>query len=407
MVFLVGAQRSGTNWLQRILGAHPDIATVPSETHVFSHGLAPLADRVHHGAASSPTTSLVFMEHERFVRSLRAFCDDLFTGLLDVIAPSARLLVERTPLHVHHLELIAAVYPDAYVLHIVRDGRDVARSLVAHEWGPDSIADGARTWASAVRDARRAAPAVPRYREVRYEELLADPVRGITEIYTWLGVDTAAAVVDVALTEAGVRFNHDPSDPTIEAGKWRRSLSTADLSAFDAVAGDLLAELGYDASDVPARARRTAPATRARDALDGVRRRGRSLRRRSARPAAGERDAVEDIRWAQLTVDRFLSALHAEDYEAVAAMFGPGAAVRCVAGGDDWSGRDTDAVARLVAVLRADAPRRGRQLRGDVHPGFPLTTVLAYDDGAGNRSHAVFVTTVADEAISRIVYYRV
>lgn len=404
MVFLVGAQRSGTNWLQRILGAHPDIATVPSETHVFSHGLAPLAERVHHGAASSPTTSLVFMERDRFVSSLRAFCDDLFTGLLDVVAPSARLLVERTPLHVHHLDLIADVYPDAHVLHIVRDGRDVARSLVAHTWGPDSIAEAAETWASAVREARRAAPSVPLYREVRYEELLADPVRGITDVYRWLGVDTAGAVVDVALAEAGVRFNHDPSDPTIEAGKWRRSLSAADLAAFDRVAGDLLADLGYEPSGTAAL--RPVVTTRARKAIEAVTRQARSLLRRDALPASGTRDAVEDMRWAQLAVDELLSALHARDYEAVNEMFRANAAVRCVTGGADWSGHGSAAVSRLVEVLRADESLRTRQLRGDVHPGFPLTTVLAYDDGNGNRSHAVFVTTVSDGKISRLAYYR-
>ena len=48
MIFNVGARRCGTYWLQRITCAHPAVAEVPSETYVFSHGIAPLMERFHH-----------------------------------------------------------------------------------------------------------------------------------------------------------------------------------------------------------------------------------------------------------------------------------------------------------------------------------------------------------------------
>ena len=47
MIFNAGARRSGTYWLQRITCAHPAVAEVPSETYIFSHGIAPLMERFH------------------------------------------------------------------------------------------------------------------------------------------------------------------------------------------------------------------------------------------------------------------------------------------------------------------------------------------------------------------------
>src|SRR4051794_19181933 len=53
MIFNVGARRSGTFWLQRIVAAHPGVSAVPSETHLFSDGIAPLFSRLQHSVRSS------------------------------------------------------------------------------------------------------------------------------------------------------------------------------------------------------------------------------------------------------------------------------------------------------------------------------------------------------------------
>jgi len=86
-VFVVGARRSGTNWVQRILAAHPDAVAVPTEPNLFSTALAPLQERFQHGAVGSPVVGKLYMDRDAFLDAVRAFCDAAFGGLLDVIAP--------------------------------------------------------------------------------------------------------------------------------------------------------------------------------------------------------------------------------------------------------------------------------------------------------------------------------
>ncbi|MGZ6801709.1 MAG: sulfotransferase family protein [Nocardioidaceae bacterium] len=167
LVFVVGAPRSGTTWLQRALGAHPDVLVLPSETHLFSAGISQLRDQAQGGHVGSPSTGTWFMTAAAFAGAARAFCDAALGGYVQRVQPEAERVVERSPTHVWHLGLIADVYPDAYVVHIVRDGRDVVRSQVAQDWGPSTVQDAAAAGASALRRARAAAPRLERYLEVR------------------------------------------------------------------------------------------------------------------------------------------------------------------------------------------------------------------------------------------------
>src|SRR3954470_20956321 len=182
MIFAFGARRSGTWWLQRILTAHPEIAGIPSETYLFEIGIRPLFERFHHGTKSSQTVGELYADREVLLDATRDFCDRVLEPYLE---PGARFLSERSPGHAKAVDVIADVYPDARLIHIIRDGRDVARSLVAREWGPDTVAEAACEWRDSILQARAAAPP-GRYLEISYEKLLGDPEGGVRELYAWL-----------------------------------------------------------------------------------------------------------------------------------------------------------------------------------------------------------------------------
>src|SRR5205807_10497933 len=107
---------------------------------------------------------------ESLLDALRELVDRIFREHLERAGPDVRYLLERTPWHASHLDLIEEVYPDARVIHIVRDGRAVARSLLSMGWGPKTMADAAREWRQAVHDAREGGRAFgDRYLEIGYE----------------------------------------------------------------------------------------------------------------------------------------------------------------------------------------------------------------------------------------------
>jgi hypothetical protein len=411
MVYLVGARRSGTNWLHRILAVHPDVRAIPSETHLFSHGVAVLADRLQHGSLESTSTGRVYMRRDEFVDAAREFCDRVFLGLIEGANAPVRYLVERTPWHVYHLDLIGELYPDAAVIHIVRDGRDVARSLLTQGWkesAPANMVEAAEEWRSAIVAARSASPNLARYREVRYEALLADPAAHAMELFEWLDLPTSADLAQRVRDEAGARFNVDAAMPTVGTGKWRKSLTPEELAAFDAVAGELLATLGYE----PTPASRTRAASDVIDRLrpDAVRRRaGVAIRRVAGRSPSAPPPKAEPlpIEGVQRLFDDVVGYIHTGRYDELPEAFSDDVRIATVWEGVEHRARGQAGIEHLLALLRADDAHRGVQLRGEVHPGGAVCTGVYTHAGAdGRRVDTVVVAHFGHKKIRMLSYYR-
>jgi hypothetical protein len=383
LVFLVGARRSGTNWLHRMIGGHPEVLLVPSETHLISHGIEPLAERFHEGAASSTKTGRTYFPRRNFIEASRDLCDAVFLELQRALGPGTTLIVERTPLHANHLELIGELYPDAAVVHIVRDGRDVARSLRAQPWGPPTIAEAAHEWRETVERARAAAPSLRRYREVRYEALLEDATAEVAALHEWLGLPVESGVLAAVTSLSQVSYNADPGNPRLGSGKWRDELSGAELEELAAEAGELLEELGYRWEDLPRH-----------------RRIGRKKRPKGCAAAAPVEETVEQR--ADL-VDAVLACLHERRFDRLDELLAADALIRVVDGGREVSGADRharDALAETVGRVATQV-----QVRGDVHLGNPSTVVLAYDTGDGHLHERVVILSTRSGSVHRLTYY--
>lgn len=394
MIFVVGSRRSGTHWLQRIVCAHPHVAGVPSETHLFSDGVRPLVERFHHGARGLTRVGFVYADEGELLDATRDFCDRMLGQFRE---PGRPFLVERTPWHVFHLELITRIYPDARVAHIVRDGRDVARSLVSQTWGPPTIAEAADEWRTSVVAGRRGHDLARRYVEVRYEDLLAAPERTICQLYEGLGLEASPEAVRSALIEARVQANLSPTDSSVGAGKWRDSLSRREVSAFERVAGLTMAELGY------------APAVR--DASRGDRVRIMLGRlddlRVTARRALRVLQPRPDVPPPSRLVSDFLACVHARRLDDLSQLVREDALVEIVDEGGRRRGRGADGLAQLTAALQGDAMTTGRQLRGEVFPGSPLASaVLTYELRDGTRADRVLLLSSRAGGAAHVVLHR-
>lgn len=403
MIFLVGARRSGTNWLHRVVGTHPEVALVPSETYLFSRGIKQLRERLHHGVLGSPGTGFIYMDPSEMTSVLRQLCDRIFLPFLEASSGSSRV-AERTPEHVTCLDVIGEIYPDASVVHVVRDGRDVARSLMAQSWesAPGSIEDAAAEWRHAVEAGEAAGRDLAHYRTIHYEHMLAEPRKYVMDLYAWLGLDASDAVVDSALMESEVRFNEDPGSPDVAAGKWRESFTVDDLEAFMSVAGDTLSRLGYDT---------TAEAAGRRPAATSEPGGSSRFRLRWPKPhrdrASLQRSMISHTTENQRLLDRVVAAILTRRTDRLRELVTPTLWVRVVAPGESWKGRGEAGWAKLVTMIGSDPALDGTQIDGDLHAAMPTSTaVMTFAAPDGSTHMRMVALTIQEGVIERIVYYR-
>jgi len=205
-------------------------------------------ERYHHGAhyilfdrsfAMARVDDLVHaISTGQAVDGLRTFISELFAEHCRI--DNKPNWANKTPAYVHHLPLLEQLFPGMRFLHCVRDGRDVATSVMTRPWGPKTVADAAQWWAEKVRDGVTFCDQHPHQGyTVRFEELIEQPARSLARLLDWLGEDPAVDQMLACYRDATVRLDSG------RIGEWQRTISSSDVDAFHSRAGDLLDRLGY------------------------------------------------------------------------------------------------------------------------------------------------------------------
>jgi len=196
VIFVDGAPRSGTTWLVTLLASHPEIAGVSAESHLFDLGVDRLFDNFE-GRDPSLRGLQSYVEREQLVDLARDLCDGVLAAMRAHVsgATSSQYVVEKTPVGARSdgrdLERKRECYPDAWFLHIVRERDAVVRSLMRAPFMADRSRDACGgLWDRVVGDIRHVLADAPRYRELPYERLAADPLAACLEVFEWLGLET-------------------------------------------------------------------------------------------------------------------------------------------------------------------------------------------------------------------------
>ncbi len=164
---------------------------------------------------------------------------------------------DKTPQYVTEMPVLLELFPKAKVIHIYRDGRDVALSWLRVRMEPRNLYTAARlckTWVSA---GRRFGASLPResYLEIRYETLLEQPRETMQAVCAFIEepFDEAVLRPDPIPAERKHhrrrRWNRPSWSSDIvasNAARWKTRMSVPDRILFESVAGDLLEELGYE-----------------------------------------------------------------------------------------------------------------------------------------------------------------
>ncbi len=275
-----GAGRSGTTLYRSIFDSHPDLFVAHE-----AHFLGPMAARAGRYEMNGA------FDRQRFVDDL--YDDHKFVVLgvdrrevaeaFDVAGPADFATAARTvfgvlaqragkprygdksPNYASRITEIASVLPETKFVHIVRDGRNVALSLLDRGIGPGTLIDAASHWSSVVRKVGNASRELgpDRILQSRYEDLIAEPESEVRRICDFLHLPFDPRMlayrerVDEILEPLkAVEWDwaHEnlsaPLDPTLR--DWRSTMESDDVAAFESVAAEELERHGYTIASDPA-----------------------------------------------------------------------------------------------------------------------------------------------------------
>ena len=151
-------------------------------------------------------------------------------------------------------DLIFSAYPRSKMLHVVRDGRDVATSWLQQWFGPPDLQQAARLWRDHILVNREWGQRNPqRYLEVRYEDLASDLEAEIEKIARFLGRSAASEQVAAeksllarALSKISSHSGMLEIDAAENVEKWQTAMTEYDRTVVEKIAGEALISSGYE-----------------------------------------------------------------------------------------------------------------------------------------------------------------
>jgi len=274
-IFVVGCPRSGTTLLQLMLSSHPRIA-IPPETRFL---LRAYARRLEFGDLEQPANRRVLgeficarrghrfrdlgLKRRRTVEEIVAGPPTLGSAFGIVYqAYAARFgkprWGDKRPAYNRYLDILLRLFPDAQLVHLVRDPRDCVASLKRVPWWRRGPYQAVVAWAGAIDNVRATAERHPdAVVELQYERLVADPETELRRLCTALGEDFNPAmatpesvaslhVPERALKEWHANTRRRPS--TASVGRWREELEPWEAGLCETVLGARMDRFGYERS---------------------------------------------------------------------------------------------------------------------------------------------------------------
>ncbi|MEM9149093.1 MAG: sulfotransferase [Cyanobacteria bacterium P01_F01_bin.3] len=309
-LFIVGCPRSGTSWVNSLLAGHPDIVAVPIETHAYPLVYEPFVQFLEQGLVMRLKSWKGILRRYGFKPLLIGFhSSDIWRGILrnyqamnkenshglrllvdydelSQLVETAELrpgvdldkaeqlisdmfdlffqrhgkagqtLLEKTPLHIRYCDRILHRFPEAKVIEVIRDGRDVCASYEAlaqqQDWAKVGTAGAISQWKNCIERGQRLrdnAAFSARMHTMRYESLKAEPEAELQQIFEFAELPATGQqireFVDAASIERVASKGEGQYVRKGIVGDWKNRLSAEDVELCDAIAGKQLRALGY------------------------------------------------------------------------------------------------------------------------------------------------------------------
>lgn len=251
--FVVGSARSGTSILGELIASHPKVKYIFEAHSIWE--IAGIGVNDGHRYTSDYATADV-------KEQIRNWFQEQSQG--------ATVVVEKNPRNILRIPFIQAVFPESKIIHIVRDGRDVACSMVPgcgrDHWShlkPPSWRQFFSNYSGAVRCALAWKEIMEigmqdltqvSHLQVKYEDIVISPDLVAGKIFAYLGLDLHPAVRKFCdqitnNTNNSYHAKHQnqwyESDHEVRVGRWRYNLTDVEQEKINAILQPLLVTLEY------------------------------------------------------------------------------------------------------------------------------------------------------------------
>ena len=285
-IFVVGASRSGTTMLNRILGQHPSI-TAMNELHYFGDlfnfsnkedslgsekslkHAAKLFARYQRGLWNDQITEPDVKDAKNLLKSLPENSDgaDLFHQFIEFVAieTEATLVAEQTPRNIYYAADLLNHYADARILHIIRDPRAVIASQkkrwtrrkalnakniplleMIREWISYHPYSMSLLWKKAYSSGRYI-ETDKRYMRLRFEDLVDDPEQMVIRICKFLDIPYDSNMLNIPQIDSSVRATDNTAVGIQKTAvdTWKSVLSTGEVLLIEKLLLSEMKDLGY------------------------------------------------------------------------------------------------------------------------------------------------------------------
>lgn len=271
-IFIVGVGRSGTSLLQSMLNAHSTITCLP-ETQFFRQYVVSSKQSKKLAQQDQASLKTIIQKDKRFSR-LQIPVEELFENakhkntFFDVYQEilkiylnkhQAKFVVDKDPKNLEELTTIENYFPDAIILHIYRDPRDVVLSKTKAKWssnrpywlhaliGEMQLSNGRGMGEKMFNN---------NFIEIKYENLISDPQAQLEIVCDALELDFEESMLNfetaakVLVASSEMQWKKETLGPLLSNNmeKWKKGFSTSRISAIELCSPHAFTNFDYQPS---------------------------------------------------------------------------------------------------------------------------------------------------------------
>lgn len=268
-IIIVGCQRSGTTLLRTILGRHPQLLEHPDEPQFilelyqrFGYHIRDVATAVaylfkHPYLPENITREALQEAYAPYQQlSLHDFCH-IYLQVWAGEQLHYRRPILKDPAFVYHLDIVNHLFPEATIIHVVRDPRGSVSSQKAR-WHQLTTWECMMLWKRAVQNVRYSTDKFTQpILEIKYREIISYPEENLELLCHQLGISFFSDMLTFKEDTVDYRPDTAPRPITLKTidtsrlGQWQKLLAPLDIRLVEYGCWAEMGQYGYELDNPP------------------------------------------------------------------------------------------------------------------------------------------------------------